>query len=440
MPDTPPDTSRAAATSEFFTAYFRALEESGVPYVVLHGYEQYPEHISSDVDYAVRNEDLPKAKRIIHDTCASQGWEVGQIIHHTVYGSSFIAFDRHSITQAIQLDICSHFGRGFALFIKDEALLEESYVVSGFSVPAPKAEFSYVLAKALSKGKRLHQVAPRLRQLAELDRAGCAASLTRLTGLNANKIDAVCDGTLTISAWNRLIQTVTRSHIRNPFFFCKELWRRLCRFFQPTGLIVGLLGVDGSGKSTLIENLISILRPFYPRQHVIHFQPGLFRTRNNVPVRNPHAKPPRSFIASWLKIFYYFTDWMLGVFSKLHILSSRSTLVICDRTFDDLVVDPRRYRLQASSLLAAVLRKLLPAPHLLLVLIGPPTSLHARKPELTIEEIHRQQAVLTELAKTDRRMQIIDAGQPPQLVTEDAASGILQFMAERCARRTALYE
>jgi thymidylate kinase len=439
MPEAPPNVSRASTASEFFTTYFQALEEGRVPYVVLHGYERYPSHIGSDVDYAVRNTDLPKAARILRETCAAHDWAIAQVIHHTVYGNSFIAFDRHSITQAIQLDICSHFGRGFALFIKDEALLEKSYTVSGFHVPAPKAEFAYVLAKALSKRKSLHQIAPRLRQLAELDRAGCVASLTRLTGLNAEKIDAVCDGALETSAWNHLIQTVTRSHSRNLLFSCKELWRRLCRFLQPTGLIVGILGVDGSGKSTLIENLTSNLRPFYPRQHVIHFQPGLFRRRSNVPVRNPHAKLPRSIFASWFKVVYYFIDWMLGYFGKLYILSSRSTLIVCDRTFDDLVVDPKRYRLQASDLLAAALRKLLPAPHLLLVLIGPPSSMHARKPELTIDEINRQQAVLTELAETDHRMQIIDAGRAPQLVAEDAASGILQFMADRSTRRTVLY-
>lgn len=438
MPEVPPDSSRALTASEFFTAYFKALEESSVPYVVLHGYEHYPEHISSDVDYAVRNNDLPKAAQILRETCAAHDWAIAQIFRHAVYGYYFVAFSRRSIDQTIKLDVCSHYGRDFTLLLEDRNLLEERRVQSGFHVPAIRAEFAYVLAKALAKRKSLHEAAPRLLDLANADRAGCVRAFTGLTGLPADELDAICRGTLDEALWKQMRGRVLQRHSRSISFACKEIFRRLQRFLQPTGLIVGVLGVDGSGKSTLLEALPHRLEPFFRKQHTLHFQPGLVGKRQTSAVQRPHAKPPRSQTASWLKVLYYYSDWLLGCLSDLRFRTAHSTLVLCDRTFDDLVVDPKRYRLQGSVLLTSVLRRALPAPDLILVLVGPAGAVHARKPELSIEEIERQQDVLRKLAATNQRMRLVDAGKMPDLVADDSAKTVLKFMGDRLHRHAIL--
>jgi len=438
MPDAPPESSRASSASEFFTAYFQALEAADLPYVVLHGYEKYPERIGSDVDYAVRNEDLPKAARILRETCAAHDWAIAQIFRHAVYGYYFVAFNRHSIDQTIQLDVCSHYGRNFTLLLKDTDLLEGRRVQSGFHVPAVRAEFAYTLSKALAKGKSLQEVALRLRELADLDPGGCAVAFTRLTGLPAEKLKTVCGETLDAERWRQMRSHVLRRHSGNPLFAAKEVCRRVRRFFQPTGLIVGVLGVDGSGKSTLLENLPGLLEPFFRKHHMIHFQPGFFGKKRKDAVQSPHAYPPRSKAASWLKVLYYYADWLFGYLGDLRCRVARSTLVLCDRTFDDLVVDAKRYRLQASSTLASVLRRALPAPALILALIGPAASVHARKPELPVAEIERQQDMLRKLATTDQRMQVVDAGCTPDEVAATSARMVLEFMAARCSSRREL--
>jgi thymidylate kinase len=405
---------------------------------VLHGYEQYPKHIGSDVDYAVRNGDLPQAARILRETCAAHDWAIAQIFRHAVYGYYFVAFNPRSIGETIKLDVCSHYGRSFALLLKDVDLLERRRVQSGFYVPAHGAEFGYVLAKAFAKAKPLNAVAARLLELADLDSRGCAAAFTRLTGLPAEKLEAVCGGTLDADRWRQMRRDVLRRHSRHMLLASKEVLRRLRRFFQPTGLIVGVLGVDGSGKSTLLESLPGLLEPFFRKHYMIHFQPGLFGRRQTGAVQQPHAHPPRSKPASWLKVLYYYADWLFGYLGDLRLRIARSTLVLCDRTFDDLVVDPKRYRLQASALLAEVLRRAIPAPDLFLVLVGPAEPIHARKPELSVAEIERQQNILRNLAANDRRMHIIDAGRTPESVAEDSAKVVLGFMTGRLSRRGSL--
>jgi thymidylate kinase len=438
VPDVPPDSLQASTASEFFTAYFQALEAAHVPYVVLHGYEQYPKHIGSDVDYAVQNADLPQAARILHETCEAHDWAIAQIFRHAVYGYYFVAFNRRAIDQSIKLDVCSHYGRNFAFLLKDVDLLKGRRVRSGFYVPAPYAEFTYVLAKAFAKGKPLPTVAARLLELTDSDPGGCSAAFTRLTGFPAEKLKAICGGTLDADHWNQISRRVLRRHSGNPTFAAKEVYRRVWRFLQPTGLIVGVLGVDGSGKSTLLASLPHLLEPFFRRHHTLHFRPGFLGKRQIKTVHQPHALPPRSKPASWLKVLYYYTDWLLGYLCDLRLRIAHSTLVLCDRTFDDLVVDCKRYRLQTSSTLSNVLRRALPAPALLLVLVGPAEFVHARKPELSVAEIERQQQVLRSLAANDQCAQVVDAEHTPEEVAATCARKVLQLMAARCSARRGL--
>lgn len=439
MPDAPPDSLQAATASEFFTAYFQALEESYVSYVVLHGYEQYPNRIGSDVDYAVRDDDLPKAARILRETCEARDWAIAQVFHHTVYGYYFVAFNRHSLDQTIKLDVCSHYGREFALLLTDRELLEDRRKQSGFYVPAPRAEFAYILAKALAKNKEAATIASRLSELHSKDPEGCGKAFSNFTGLPEVRTTDVCRGIMDVADWNRLRRRVMQRKSRNALFALGEIRRRMIRFLQPAGLVVGFLGVDGSGKSTLLTHLPPLLEPFFRQFHTLHFQPGVFGKTKTGSVDRPHGKPPRSVAASWLKIFYYYTDWLLGYFADLQFRIARSSLVICDRTFDDVVVDPVRYRLQGTSMIAGLLRRTLPAPRLILILLGSAEVIHGRKSELTLGEIERQQEALQALAAKDRRIRVIDASVPAESVAETAARHILDFMtARQTARRSGL--
>ncbi len=93
---------------------------------------------------------------------------------------------------------------------------------------------------------------------------------------------------------------------------------------------------------------------------------------------------------------------------------------------------------QKALLSADALRKFLPAPDQILVLVGPAGMIHDRKPELSTTEIERQQKLLRRLATTDQRMQVVDAGRTPDEVAEASARTVLQFMAARCSARREL--
>src|SRR5438874_542892 len=121
-----------------------------------------------------------------------------------------------------------------------------------------------------------------------------------------------------------------------PALCAAEARRRLFRAFRPDGLHIAVLGPDGAGKSTLIETLFRSLAPCFGQQRVFKFRPDVFKRIAAGTEPNPHGRPPRSQVVSWLKTIYYFADWWLGWLFLIAPARSRGGLVVFDRDFDDL--------------------------------------------------------------------------------------------------------
>jgi hypothetical protein len=78
-----------------------------------------------------------------------------------------------------------------------------------------------------------------------------------------------------------------------------------------------------------------------------------------------------------------------------------------------------------------MLRCALPGADRTFVLCAPATVLRQRKPELSIEELERQQMVLRRLAESSPRCRLIDAAQTPDEVTKAVRAEIYELIQER---------
>jgi thymidylate kinase len=198
---------------------------------------------------------------------------------------------------------------------------------------------------------------------------------------------------------------------------------------QPAGLCLAVLGSDGAGKSTLLARLQELLRPIFPEQEIIHFRPKVWERKTSGVVTDPHGKPPRNILLSWLKVSYYFADHWVGWWKIVRPARRRGALVIFDRSFDDLLVDERRYRLQGTEMLVGWLRRCLPRADAIFVLTATAKILHARKPELSLGEIGRQQKVLERLAKSDAHYVMVSAAETPERVAQIVQQEVLICLA-----------
>ena len=191
-----------------------------------------------------------------------------------------------------------------------------------------------------------------------------------------------------------------------------------------------LLGPDGAGKSSVISGLIQKLKPEGYTAKTRHLKPQLvmpqLRDNPNSVVIDPHGRLPRGVILSLAKIWV----WLLEEWYSYLFHEGRETLLICDRYYHDLLIDPLRYRFGGPLWMARLVGKLMPRPDLWLLLNAPAEVLQGRKQEVASEETARQaEAYLTFISKQPRHV-IVDASQALDKVIADAEQAIIQLLSE----------
>ncbi len=201
--------------------------------------------------------------------------------------------------------------------------------------------------------------------------------------------------------------------------------------FTPAGLVISFLGPDGSGKSTIIDELLDNQLPFL-RHDYFHLKPIIKKpssTENKV-VDDPHKFPVYSKFKSIIKILYYIglynTGWLLNVLP----LKRKSSLVIFDRYYDDMLVDYRRYRYGGSIALARIVRSIIPRPDIYFILVADPKVIYKRKQEVTFEELQRQLKEYKNLADNERYF-LINVDRQPKEISAEVLSIIMEKLSER---------
>ena len=183
------------------------------------------------------------------------------------------------------------------------------------------------------------------------------------------------------------------------------------RLFNRPGIFVTILGLDGAGKSTLIEavrpdieNLLHVETRHY------HLRPHLFpslakmtgREDDSISVvQNPHSKPPSGLLLSILRLIYYTFDYIIGFWVVLYPqLLQRPNVVFFDRYFYEYFVDPSRLRVNIPELVVKIISNIIPKPDLVIILKADPKLLCNRKPELPLSELSLQSQRMDNLART----------------------------------------
>jgi len=151
-----------------------------------------------------------------------------------------------------------------------------------------------------------------------------------------------------------------------------------------------LAGPDGSGKSTTADAIVALASGLSVTR--VHQRPAVLAGRRvrSGPITDPHGKAPRPAVIAAAKLAVVFLDHLIGGHLRWR-RQRRSGLLLVERGWFDMVVDPKRYRLGESlARAAAPLGRLLLRPDVVVLLTGDPDALHDRKPELGAFEVRRQ--------------------------------------------------
>lgn len=203
------------------------------------------------------------------------------------------------------------------------------------------------------------------------------------------------------------------------------------RKFVSRGLWIAFFGPDGVGKSTVIEEAKKLLESSFSGVTQFHFRPGFCRQgRNRTPVTDPHGQAPRGRFLSLAKLLYWLADCWWGYFAVIRPALRGSGLVLFDRYYPDILVDPRRYRLpDGCRSFARYVVSLAPGPDLCVLLDAPAEVVQRRKQEVSPAESQRQRLAYLALLQSLPGKLVVSADCPVSEIARQVKTAVSAFTA-----------
>lgn len=437
-----------AGNRDMFVHFIQVLEEAQTPYCILAGYDGYPDDIGSDVDFMVSNEWSDRLPGLIALAAARSSGHLIQYLRHETTATYFVIARLNGKTVSyLHPDSSTDYRRHGRRWLEAEGVLERRRRhARGFWIPAAADAFAYYLIKKIDKAQRLDE-----RQAQQLTRRyledpdGGSKVIRRLLPVPEAQTIEQAARSGSWSTFTSLGHLRTALHARTPIEpwstrirqAAADLQRFTDRLIAPTGLHIVFLGPDGSGKSSIISTVCSEMSKAFRRVQYQHLRPGLLvpKRRGGMVVTDPHGKPPRGTLASTFKLVHFWLDFVIGASVWLLPQKVRSTLIVFDRYYHDIVADPLRYRYGGSLRLARWLGRIVPQPDLVFILDAPAAVLQQRKKEVSLEEGERQRSAYLELRSEFRQARVIDVAQPLDKVIADVLGHICDCQEARTARR-----
>lgn len=425
---------------------FGILKNAGIRYCVLHGYENYPRDVQSDVDGILDARVIPaQLYQLLYQNRAV----VGDIVRCSGY---YIVLGRNPGKEPpsfLRLDFTANCEVHDLPLSSGEQVLESRQRYGGFWIPSARVEFGCYLARSIAKYRLDETREQRLNRLYKQDPAGCEQQVLQSW---SNQSSTLILSAARSSEWDKVRGKLgglrrelrVRAFLRYPLTCLRNelgaILKRAARVLRPDGLNVVFLGPDGAGKSSVVENVGPALLGAFNSWTCLGFAPPIlhaFSAKGPRKTDQPHALPERSLLTSLLRAAYWFAYYTLR-YPALRLALARSTLVLNDRDFLDILVDQKRYRYGGPLWLLRLIWSVIPKPDLIILLDAPPEVLQARKQEVCFEETSRQRNAYLSLVRSLENGRIVDASQPLECVAHDVCGIIMQHLAARTTRRLRL--
>jgi hypothetical protein len=368
------------------------------------------------------------------------GWRLCQELHYDLRGRYWVLEREGEVVALDTIEDPLGFGR--------DGIRTEAFLEGNWDRPSPGIRAAYLTIKRLRKGIASNQEWARIGRLAgenraEYERALVLGAGPRLAGLVLRDALEGHPPSFEVASRARLLLRVRRfgstTRLGSALWFGARRYVR--RVKDPTGLRVLIVGPDGSGKSTLAERLPALAEGMFKRHRHIHWRPGVLPRPGAVVNRGPsdpsrpHARRPFGPVLSHLLLFYYWMDFVIGGWIVAWPTIIRAGLVVQERGWLDLAVDPRRYRLSVSPWLVSVMGRFMRRPDLVLVLEAPAHAVRSRKDELGTAELTRQATAWRGLSIPARQVIFVDTERAFDAVATEAREALLSYLETRTTSR-----
>lgn len=443
---------------QFVRELFTLLNAKQIKYFVLRNFEELPErNIGNDVDLVIEPGSYTRVKRIMLDLMRSMEIRFYQIVQ----------FDRMRCWYI--MDNCKHFSihidfienevyKGFEFYDFD-ILYKNTKDYKFFKVLNNTFDIVMLLVQNLVAYKSLKQkYRDKISENFEENKTQIKNEIISFWGEKCGNfvIENIKKGSfeeIVNNANNLSNEAQKRIFLKKPLkticfiirFLVGKFWRIvICP--KSYRRFIAVEAPDGTGKTTFIEELIKELGFYYVcddvRFCVHHFRPeklpNLGAAREKMGVKkqdkdftNPHRGRPVGFLSSLLRMTYYWVDYLLFMPIIIRKEVQYGKYTIFDRYIYDFVVDPMRSRINLPKWLRQFFAHLVNKPQLVLVLDASPEIVIARKQELELQEIKRQQIEFRNLKSINKNVVLIDANGSVDNEVEQAIKHIFHTFLEK---------
>ncbi len=420
-----------------------------IPYCILHSYDELPERIVSDVDICIDIDDDARIDNHVYKICYKNSLLVIQKIYYGV--PNLVAYDISDSEMSMKVAQMDFFNDKYGiswLSINKKDLLNGRLKYRSFYIPNEKNEFIYLFIKRIYKGQLLAEHKQKLIKLYQANEREINTSIEKYFGLDGVRLLArlLHSGNeeyksilLKLRTTFNLRQIVARPWklILRGFFKSLRIRRRVG---NPTGHLVVILSPDGGGKSSVAKAVLEKLLVGFRKTEYLHWRPGFLpqirtllgkaKLDNEFVAANPHNLKSRDRISSFLRWVYYLFDYIIGYYLKIFPMKIRTTAVVMDRYYYDIVVDPVRYGFNLPQWLIKSILPIIPKPDITIYLDNESEELYKRKQELPIAELKRQVEAWREFIPHLPNARIIATDKPLDAVVHDVTRTVLGRRAE----------
>lgn len=452
--------TKTKALQSALSCLLKILNENDVTYALLHpGGDSLPD-VSSDIDIILALAPVDSFEPALSKLADETGAVWMQSFHYDVpYGYYYVVQVPCDDGFAyLQLDcLCDSLGIN-RYHLSSEQLLQDRIFDAGYYRVASESETLYLVIKRSLKANATQDNILELATHIVAHAKTLTPSLKKWLGNNlANKIIDLCKNNKLAElaeVLNASSATIEKHFaLSHPIRYLLKRFstttRQIKRFFKPTGLFIVLIGPDGCGKTTISDNVRSNMERCFRGVWRFHWRPKLLPKlgRNKTQLteqanaeQTPPAPPEKSkynTLTSLIRFTYYLADFIIGYWIVIYPKKARSTFIVGERYFADILVHPARYGFSLPKWFIRLSSYLVPKPDAIILLHGDPQKIHDRKPELPVETISEQiEKYLTEITYWGEHIVINTTDTTPEQAVHDIEKQLAALLKSRITKPT----
>lgn len=416
-----------------------AWDDANVEWALLSGWENLPDYVRHDLDIIVAPQCYRKAVSVLKDVAGKNGWRSFGIFREDGEYSSFY-FVKHieSLNENayIQFDLFKSYRRHNVRVLDIQfALSCRCKEENGFwHVPVGWRGAFLIIKEMLANGKVEGELRHRqIKESVATDRDAFLQTLRAFGGevLAEKTLKTVDGGDLLFKALAPIYSHAYRKFVlKSPFAFACGLVQYVVGCLFPfKRLFVAFIGPDGCGKTTIADAIAArfykhpfaavwrVKSGFGPLPRIRDILASVKRLLTGKKVEfaaGPEAGTkglgmvkPQSVCKAMFYVSYYGFNQILGWARFLRFSPNLPALLIADRYYYDYY-----YQLgykNCPKWFVRLIAMLIPKPNMLFVLDRDAQDIYDKKPELTIEEINREQTAIAQLLGKSPSLHVIDA-------------------------------